>query len=88
MNSPANRLSDPTPAFDEAAIRTHIEMLHQLAAGIQGKFVVSTFFANPTGEDRSGGTISHHAVGDVDGMVDAVMAHASTPTPTSTFART
>lgn len=79
MNSPANRLSDPTPAFDEAAIRTHIEMLHQLAAGIQGKFVVSTFFANPTGEDRSGGTISHHAVGDVDGMVDAVMAHASTP---------
>ncbi|MDX0312060.1 DUF3987 domain-containing protein [Sinorhizobium meliloti] len=79
MNSPANRLPDPTPAFDEAAIRTHVEMLHQLAAGIQGKFVVSTFFANPTGEDRSGGTISHHAVGDVDGMVDAVMAHASTP---------
>lgn len=79
MNSPANRLPDPTPAFDEAAIRTHIEMLHQLAAGIQGKFVVSTFFANPTGEDRSGGTISHHAVGDVEGMVDAVMAHASTP---------
>ncbi|RVK93823.1 DUF3987 domain-containing protein [Sinorhizobium meliloti] len=79
MNSPANRLPDPTPAFDEAAIRTHVEMLHQLAAGIQGKFVVSTFFANPTGEDRSGGTISHHSVGDVDGMVDAVMAHASTP---------
>ncbi|MDW9503082.1 DUF3987 domain-containing protein [Sinorhizobium meliloti] len=79
MNSPANRLPDPTPAFDEAAIRTHVEMLHQLAAGIQGKFVVSTFFANPTGEDRYGGTISHHAVGDVDGMVDAVMAHASTP---------
>lgn len=79
MNSPANRLPDPTPAFDEAAIRTHVEMLHQLAAGIQGKFVVSTFFANPTGEDRSRGTISHHAVGDVGGMVDAVMAHAFTP---------
>lgn len=79
MNSPANRLPDPTPAFDEAAIRTHVEMLHQLAAGIQGKFVVSTFFANPTGEDRSGGTISHHAVGDVDGMVESVTVHAQTP---------
>lgn len=54
-------------------------MLHQLANGLSGKFVVSTFFANPTGEDRAGGVISHHAVGDVDGTVDAVMAHADTP---------
>ncbi len=69
----------PAAAFDEAAIRAHVEMLHQLAQGIAGKFVVSTFFANPTGEDKAGGIISHHPVGDVDGMVDAVMAHAETP---------
>lgn len=66
-------------AFDEPAVREHAEILHRLAAGLQGKFVVSTFFANPSGEDARGSVISHHAVGDIDGMVDAVMAHASTP---------
>lgn len=54
-------------------------MLHQLASGLSGKFVVSTFFANPTGEDKAGGVISHHVVGDVEGTIDAVMAHAETP---------
>ncbi len=54
-------------------------MLHHLANGLSGKFVVSTFFANPAGEDKAGGVISHHSVGDVDGTVDAVMAHAETP---------
>ncbi|MDF0659694.1 MULTISPECIES: AAA family ATPase [unclassified Rhizobium] len=68
-----------TCAFDEPAVREHAEILHRLATGLQGKFVVSTFFANPTGEDAKGSVISHHAVGDIDGMVDAVMAHASTP---------
>ncbi|MDX0426820.1 hypothetical protein BMJ32_12930 [Sinorhizobium medicae] len=50
-----------------------------MADGLHGVFVVSTFFANTTGEDRAGGVISHHPVGDLDGMVDAVMAHAETP---------
>lgn len=67
------------PAFDEAAVRQHVELLHSLAGGLSGKFVVSVFFANPTGEDKSEGIISHHRVGDVEGMIDAVMAHASTP---------
>lgn len=67
------------PAFDEVAVRSHVETLHQLAAGIAGKFVVSAFFANPNGEDRAGGVVSHHAVGDIEGMVESVMAHASTP---------
>lgn len=71
--------ADTTPSFDESAIREHAMMLHNLASGLSGKFVVSTFFANPNGEDKAGGVISHHAVGDVDGTVDAVMAHASTP---------
>lgn len=54
-------------------------MLHQSAQGHTGKFVVATFFANPNGEDKAGGVISHHPVGDVDGTVDAIMAHAGTP---------
>lgn len=65
--------------FDEPAIREHAMMLHQAAHGHTGKFVVATFFSNPNGEDKAGGVISHHPVGDVDGMVDAVMAHAGTP---------
>lgn len=75
---PAQQL-ELTSSFDETAVRHHVELLHQLAAGLTGKFVVSAFFANPNGEDRAGGQISHHLVGDVDGMVEAVMAHAATP---------
>lgn len=67
------------PSFDEAAIRSHVEMLHSLADGLAGKFVVSAFFANPTGEDKAGGIVSHHRIGDVDGMLEAIMAHAGTP---------
>lgn len=69
---------DVTPSFDELAVRKHVEMLHQLAAGLKGKFVVSVFFANPNGEDRAGGVVSHHAVGDVSGTIESVMAHAQT----------
>jgi hypothetical protein len=71
--------SELAPTFDESAVRTHVEMLHTLAKGFLGKFVVSAFFANPDGEDRAGGVVSHHAVGDIDGMIDAIMAHAHTP---------
>lgn len=67
------------PAFDETAIRAHCEMLHHLAAGIDGVLVVSTYHANPTGDSDTPGIVTHHSIGDVDGMVDAVMAHASTP---------
>lgn len=76
---PKLQIVDTKAVFDEASIREHVIMLHQLASGLSGKFVVSTFFANPTGEDKAGGVISHHSVGDVDGTVDAVMAHAETP---------
>lgn len=65
--------------FDEVAIRQHVEMLHGLAVGIDGLLVTSTYFANPTGDGDVPGTVTRHAVGDVDGMVDAILAHASTP---------
>ncbi|KRQ03091.1 hypothetical protein AOQ71_30470 [Bradyrhizobium manausense] len=48
-------------------------MLHSLAEGIDGKLVVSVFYA-AGGE----GTISHHRIGDVDGMVAAIDAHSGT----------
>ncbi|MBY5866007.1 DUF3987 domain-containing protein [Rhizobium leguminosarum] len=70
---------NPAAAFDEAAIRAHVEMVHCLAAGIDGLLVTSAYFANPTGDSDAPGAVTHHAIGDVDGMVDAIMAHASTP---------
>ncbi|WP_245581768.1 DUF3987 domain-containing protein [Rhizobium ruizarguesonis] len=70
---------NPAAAFDEAAIRTHVEMVHSLAAGIDGLLVTSAYFANPTGDSDASGAVTHHAVGDVDGMVESIMAHASTP---------
>jgi hypothetical protein len=67
------------PTFDEALIRTHCEMLHSLAAGIDGVLVISAFLANPLGEKDSPSAVSHCRIGDVDGMVEAVMAHTQTP---------
>jgi hypothetical protein len=67
------------PTFDEALIRTHCEMLHSLAADIDGVLVISAFLANPLGEKDAPGAVSHCRVGDVDGTVEAVMAHAQTP---------
>lgn len=75
---PRNSESSAASTFDEDTIREHVEMLHRLAQGMQGKFVVSVFFANPNGEDRAGGAITHHHVGDVDGTVDAITAHSGT----------
>lgn len=54
-------------------IRTHVEMLHELAAGIDGVLVVSVYYA-----DCGGSTITHHRPGEVDSMVDAIEAHNGT----------
>lgn len=70
---------DASPAFDEAAIRAHCAMLHQLADGLDGLIVSSVFFSNPDGETDIPGVVLHHRVGDIDGMVESVMAHAETP---------
>jgi hypothetical protein len=60
-------------------IRTHVEMLHQIAAGVDGLLVVSVFHASPTGEEDRPGTVTHHPVGDVEGMIAAIEAHRDTP---------
>ncbi|MCX2696187.1 DUF3987 domain-containing protein [Ochrobactrum chromiisoli] len=66
-------------AHSASAIRQHVELLHNAAKGVDGVLVVSTFFASPNREDDRPGTVTHHNVGDVDGMVDAIEAHAETP---------
>jgi hypothetical protein len=76
---PKTKLQPFTPVFDDAAVRTHVQMLHSLAKDIDGLLVVSAFLANPLGEKDAPGAVSHCRIGDVDGMVEAVMAHAHTP---------
>jgi RepB DNA-primase from phage plasmid len=71
-SSPASVINAP-PSFDVAAIRKHTELLHRSAKGCDGKFIVSIF------NDDLPGIITRHKVGDVDGMVAAIMAHALTP---------
>jgi hypothetical protein len=64
------------PNSPASHVRAHAEMLHRLAEGIDGVLVVSVFNA---ALERDGGIITHHPVGDVDGMVAAIEAHADTP---------
>ncbi|CAI2935040.1 AAA family ATPase [Aminobacter niigataensis] len=71
MPQPAEQL-DPT----SSPVRNHVEMLHRLAAGVDGVLVVSVFNANLP-DDK--GIVTHHAIGDVGGMVDAIDAHSQTP---------
>jgi len=51
-------------------------MLHVLAKGIDGVLVVSVFNA-ALATDK--GIVTHHRIGDVDGMAEAILAHANTP---------
>lgn len=54
-------------------------MLHDLAEGIDGVLVASVFHASATGNEDRPGAITHHAIGDVDSMVEAIDAHLETP---------
>ncbi|TPL36911.1 DUF3987 domain-containing protein [Mesorhizobium sp. B2-4-8] len=51
-------------------------MLHSLASGIDGVLVVSAYDVLA---ERSKGTVTHHRIGDVEDMIDAIEAHAGTP---------
>lgn len=65
-------MSLPATELTSSPIRDHVAMIHQLAEGIDGVLVVSVFH-----DDRPG-SVTHHRVGDVAGMVDAIEAHADT----------
>lgn len=68
-----------TDSQQTCSIRSHVEMLHSLAKGVDGVLVVSVFHASPTGETDAPGTVTHHAIGDVDGMVEAIEAQREVP---------
>jgi hypothetical protein len=63
----------PPSVFDPLIICKHVKLLHEFARGVDGKFVVSVFNGDLPG------TITHHRVGEIDSMVAAIMAHATTP---------
>lgn len=70
----------PLPKIDTAPrspVRSHVEMLHHIAAGLNGVLVASTFYASPIGQQDVKGAITKHTVGDIDGMVGAIDAAAS-----------
>jgi hypothetical protein len=74
MSTSAAPLGETFPSFDIPTIRGHIALLHSLARGCEGnKFVLCVFNGDQPG------TITHHRVGDVDGMVAAIAAQAMTP---------
>src|SRR5258707_1394632 len=65
--------SEHLAAFDAAAIKDHLTIIHNQAAGHNGKLVVAVF-----NQDMPG-TVTHHRIGDIEGMCTSVMAHANTP---------
>jgi len=69
----ANLISQTATGFDHAAVTSHVQILHERAAGLDGLLVVSVFNGNTEG------TITQHRIGDVEGMTAAVMAHDSVP---------
>ncbi|WP_407122769.1 AAA family ATPase [Bradyrhizobium sp. STM 3561] len=61
------------PTFTDS-VRAHCEMLHGLAKGIDGVLGVSAYNV----ADKGKGTVTHHRIGDVVGMVAAIAAHQDT----------
>lgn len=71
--SAASAPSHPIATFDNLAIGKHVELLHHLAKGRDGVFVVSVF------NEDSPGIITHHRVGEVTDMIDAICAQSAAP---------
>lgn len=66
-------MSMPAADLTASPIRDHIAMIHGLAEGVDGVLVVSVF------NESKPGAVTHHRVGDIAGMMDAIEAHRSTP---------
>jgi hypothetical protein len=71
--SAASAPSHPIATFDNLAIRNHVELLHKVGLGCDGIFVVSVFNGD------SSGIITHHRVGEVEAMIDAICAQSAVP---------
>jgi len=64
--------------FDADVVRSHIEMLHELAAGIDGILPLCVYGENPDTK-RKLAIVQHFLVGDVEGMTAAALAYAGHP---------
>src|SRR5215203_6879105 len=71
------------PRFDEAVVREHVTVLHELATGCDGLFPLCPFGENPsaTYETRREikNPIQHFRVGQIEEMVAAIMAFERHP---------
>lgn len=66
------------PGFDKALVRAHVELIHNLAAGVDGLVIVAAFHEDP-GETpdkarKDKPVVMQFAVGQVDATVKAIMA--------------
>src|ERR1700736_2985588 len=74
------------PAFDRAAVESHVSLLHDLAEGLDGVLILAAF------EERGVAQVQRFRIGDVDGMVETIMGFENRPnlnlyTPWSVFRR-
>jgi hypothetical protein len=63
----------PPVGFDADLIRTHVALIHERAAGVDGLVVLSAFGGDPlTGREETF-PVERFSIGDVGEMVDAIM---------------
>ncbi len=67
------------PQSDHDAIRAHVQILHTLAAGLDGKLVLFGAGENPKTGRKEGPRVEHFRIGDVEEMFDAVTAWGHIP---------
>ncbi len=73
-----------TGLIDQQAIKHHVEMLHELAQGQDGKFVLCAFAADAaevgaSGTSRPQNRVEHFQVGDTAGMTERVAQWSLVP---------
>ena len=70
-----------SPCADPAAVRDHVDMLHDLArrSGTAGVLVLCSYGEDPASGRSLSPRVAHFDIGDVDGMVAAALAMAAEP---------
>jgi len=68
----------PPIPYNADAIRSHVDMLHKLAAGYDGILPLAVYGENPD-NGRKIAIVQHFRVGDVDGMTAAALAYENHP---------
>src|SRR4051794_30159563 len=81
MNMHANARLNEVMRFDRAAVEPHVAMLHQLAeaSNADGCLVLFAAGENPVTGRKEGPLVQHFRIGDLAGMVGAVLGCGHTP---------